>query len=619
MSAYRFERDGGQWSQDAWRALDRAVYRWVLAHGGGPLLATSAAWASLADAAGDAALALGESRHGMTPLARADIERLRAEAMVADERSTAPRPFVIDGAERFYLWRNHADERAVAAAIDTRLQRVDGASPSDAELDALFHGARGDDVAAQRRAVRAVIGRRLFVLTGAPGTGKTTTVLRILLMLQRRAREPLAIRIAAPTGKAAQRLLQSLRHGRQALRGDGATPLPADWLPLLDAIPDEALTVHRLLGFQPWRNAFARGRGDHIAADVVVVDEASMLDLAMLRTLLDAVPDEATLILVGDADQLTSVATGSVLMDVVGALETDDQCVVRLRHSFRAKQRLVALNEAVRCGDADALRGFADDEHGDIVLRRVETSRQLGDRLGQYAAAIAAESALRARVPDDDARSGVVRAALAALGRRQLLCALREDEFGSLAVNAALERLLRRAWQIGADADWYAGRAVIITRNDYAAGLYNGDVGLCLADSHGRLRVWFETGQSPGESEAVVRGFAPTALPEHETAFAITIHKSQGSEYDHVAVLLPPEAGHRLLSRQLLYTAVSRARSGVELWASDAALANALARPIVRQGGLRERLGGKAAASVSESQQPLPVAKAGAPQLGFDF
>jgi exodeoxyribonuclease V alpha subunit len=293
---------------------------------------------------------------------------------------------------------------------------------------------------------------------------------------------------------------------------------------------------------------------------------------------------------------------------------------VRLHHSFRAANRLVALNEAVRCGDADALRRFVADEHGDIVLRRVETTRQLGDRLAQYAAAIAAETALRARVPDDDdARSVVVRAAREALGRRQLLCALREDEFGSLAVNAALERLLRRAWQIGAGTDWYAGRTVIITRNDYAAGLYNGDVGLCLADSHGRLRVWFETGQAPGESAAAVRGFAPTTLPEHETAFAITIHKSQGSEYDHVAVLLPPEAGHRLLSRQLLYTAVSRARSGVELWASDAALASALARPIVRQGGLRERLGGKAAASVSESQEPLPVAKAGAPQLGFDF
>lgn len=620
MSTFRFDRDGGQWSQEAWRALDRAVYRWVLAHGGSPLLATTAAWASLADAAGDAALALGAPRHGMTPLAHADIDRLRTEVLVADDDGGAPRPFVLDAADRFYLWRNYADERAAAAAIGARRPHAAGSAPIDAELDALFHGARGADVAAQRRAVRAVLGRRLFVLTGAPGTGKTTTVLRMLLMRQRHARDPLAIRIAAPTGKAAQRLLQALRQGRQALGGDGATPLPADWLPLLDAIPDEALTVHRLLGFQPWRNAFARGRRDHIAADVVVVDEASMLDLAMLRSLLDAVPDEAMLILVGDADQLTSVATGSVLMDVVGALEADGEGIVRLHHSFRAEQRLVALNEAVRGGDVDTLRSLVSDGHGDIVLRHAETTRQLGDRLGQHAAAIAAEAALRAHLPDDDdASSGVVRGALAVLAHRQLLCALREGEFGSIGVNAALERLLRRAWHVGAGTDWYAGRSVIITRNDYSVGLYNGDVGLCLADSNGHLRVWFGTGRDQVGSDAAMRSFAPTALPEHETAFAITIHKSQGSEYDQVAVLLPPETGNRILSRQLLYTAVSRARRGVELWASDAALAAALAHPIVRQGGLRERLGGAAAASPPEPAPPLVTAKASGPQLGFDF
>jgi exodeoxyribonuclease V alpha subunit len=607
-AGYRFGRDGGQWSHEAWRALDRAVYRWVLAHGGSPMLAAAAAWASVADAAGDAAVALGDTRHDMPPLTREEIEQLRGEAMVADERSATPRPFVIDDAGRFYLWRNHADERAVAAAIGARRQRS-GTAPTEAELDALFHGARGDDVAAQRRAVRAVAGRRLFVLTGAPGTGKTTTVLRMLLMLQRRAREPLAVCIAAPTGKAAQRLLQALRQGRRSLRGDSATPLPAQWLPLLDAIPDEALTVHRLLGFQPWRNAFARGRNDRIAADVVVIDEASMLDLAMLRTLLEAMPAEATLILVGDADQLTSVATGSVLMDIVGALEADSGCVVRLRHSFRAEQRLVALNEAVRGGDAGALRGFVGDGHGDIVLRRVETSRQLGDRLAQYAAALADEGALRARAPEDAARADVVRSALNVLARRQLLCALREDEFGSVAVNAVLERLLRRAWRVAAGAEWYAGRAVIVTRNDYGSGLHNGDVGLCLADGRGRLRVWFETGEDHGGSEAGVRGFAPSTLPAHETAFAITIHKSQGSEYDHVAVLLTPDADNRILSRQLLYTAVSRARRRVELWASAAVLQATVSRAVERQGGLRERL---------LASNELPVSGA-LPQLGFDF
>ena len=597
MSAYRFERDGAEWSQDAWRALDRAVHRWVLAHGGSPLLAATAAWASLADGAGDAALPLADSRRsGMPPLSRADIDRLRGEAMVAADAATAPRPFVLDAADRFYLWRNHADESAAAAALRARrAARGDGDPPSDAELDALFHGERGDAVEWQRRAVRAVVGRRLFVLTGAPGTGKTTTVLRMLLMLQRRAREPLTIRIAAPTGKAAQRLLQALRRGKTALRDHSAAPLPADWLPLLDAIPDtEAPTVHRLLGFEPWRNAFSRNARDPVAADVVVVDEASMLDLSMLRTLLVAVRDDATLILVGDADQLTSVATGSVLMDIVAALEADGGDVVRLRHSFRAEPRLVALNEAVRNGDAAALRTAIEAAHGGIVLRNAETPRQLGERLTQFAAAVAGESGLRPRVAagdggDEAARARRVHAALAILARRQLLCALRETAFGSIAVNAALERLLRRAWNVAENAEWYPGRAVIITRNDYAAGLFNGDIGLCLADETGRLRVWFESA-ADGAAGPGVRGFAPNALPEHASAFAITIHKSQGSEYEHVAVLLAPDADNRILSRQLLYTAVSRARASVELWASDAVLGAALAHPIERQGGLRERL-----------------------------
>jgi exodeoxyribonuclease V alpha subunit len=394
--------------------------------------------------------------------------------------------------------------------------------------------------------------------------------------------------------------------------------LPADWLPLLDAIPDEALTAHRLLRFEPWRNAFARGRHERIAADIVVVDEASMLDLSMLRTLLDAVPDEALLILVGDADQLTSVATGSVLMDIVAALDDRGGEVVRLRHSFRAEHRLVALNEAVRSGDAAALRRLVDDGHGDLVQHRPQTARQLGERLAQHAAALASESALRARVPDDASAADVVRTALSALTRRQLLCALRDGAFGVHEANAVLERLLRRAWNVAAGAEWYAGRAVIVTRNDYAAGLFNGDVGLCLADAAGRLRVWFES--SAGEPDAV-RSIAPGAMPECEAAFALTIHKSQGSEYEHVAVMLPPEPDQRILSRQLLYTAVSRARRGIELWASDAALDAALARPVVREGGLRDRLcaGSKALPVAAPTAAAPAKPKPPTPQLGFDF
>ena len=643
MNGFAFRRDGGEWMRDEWRLLDRALYRWVRAHGGSALLAETVAWASLADGDGDAALPLAvANRLGMPALSVEQIDALRNETMVATGSTPGARPFVIDAAQRFYLWRNHAQEGAAANAlrarrtpVEPRLTRAESAA-LEADLDALFGADRRDGLGSQRAAVRSAVGRKLFVLTGGPGTGKTTTVLRMLLMLQRRAHQPLSIQIAAPTGKAAQRLVQALRNGKRDLRARDDPPLPADWQPLLDAVPDaDALTVHRLLGFQPWRNGFRRNARDPIVADVVVIDEASMIDLNMLRCLLDAVPPQATLVLVGDADQLTSVATGSVLMDIVAALDAEasgDR--VRLQHSFRAVRDLVAFNEAVRDGDGDAVAAAIAAAGTRVESRPIETPRQLRDRLAIWADTIARNSTLRTRLPasphvadtgpapidgkaamrkspaatarqeaaanappgatDADrvaVRARAVRDALAALAQRQLLCALREGPFGALAANATLERALRKAWDVPDLSEWYAGRAIMITHNDYAAGLYNGDVGLCLADADGRLQVWFESPRAvQAGAHTGVRGFAPGTLPVHESAFAITIHKSQGSEYGSVAVLLPPDADNRILSRQLLYTAVSRAREEVELWTTSAALHAALDRPVQRQGGLRDQL-----------------------------
>lgn len=628
MSSYAFKREAGELSIAAWRAIDRAVYRWVRTHAGSELLAATAAWASLADGNGDTALPLidDDNRHGMPQLSTTDIGLLRAQAMVAADGSVEMRPFVLDDANRFYLWRNYAHERDAAALIRERRASQSSASTMaadasmDADIDALFHGARSAKIDPQRDAVRGVVGRKLFVLTGGPGTGKTTTVLRMLLMLQRRADKPLVVQIAAPTGNAAQRLVQSLRRGKVELRSHASAPLPQDWHPLLDTIPDtDALTLHRLLGFQPWRNASRRGARDPIGADVVVIDEASMVDLSMLHTLLAAVRPDATLILVGDADQLTSVATGSVLMDLVAAMESEPAGdVVRLKHSFRAEQYLVAINEAVRAGDPVALTGAINAADDNAVRRAIEDAGQLKEQLDRWAKQLAATENLRPTLPplpssrqgriDAEhvdppantsregvdiavARAGLVRAAFEALARRQLLCALRETGFGALAINDVLENLLRKAWNVADNTEWYPGRAIIITRNDYAAGLFNGDIGLCLADGNGAARVWFEAAEGGAVSaDTAVRSFAPNTLPVHESAFAITIHKSQGSEYQRVAVLLPPDADNRILSRQLLYTGVSRARSGLELWTREAALAAALMKPIRRLGGLMAKL-----------------------------
>lgn len=595
MTAFAFRRDAGEFASEAWRALDRAVYRWVLAHGGSTLLAQVAAWASHADGAGDTALPLvgeGTARPGMPEWDADDIAALRREPMVTGDAADTRVPFVLDAAARFYLHRNHRDECRVAALVRARRTGSTGAAVFEADLDALFHGDRGDAVQAQRQAVRDVVGRRLFVLTGGPGTGKTTTVLRMLLMLQRCNPQPLRIRAAAPTGKAAQRLLDALRDGRQRLFDHPACPLSPDWQPLGDALPlDDALTLHRLLGYEPHRNAFRHNARAPLPADVVVVDEASMVDLAMLRALLEAVRSDATLILLGDADQLTSVAAGSVLMDLVSTLEADGGGdLVRLRHSFRAEQHLVAINDAVRTGSADGFAQALANAGLFSVHRRIETGAQLSTQLRAWGDRIAALEGLRPILDgtDEAADASAVLAALDALTTCQLLCALREDAFGSLAVNRQLERQLRRAWSQPDTAEWYPGRAVIVTRNDYGARLFNGDIGLCLADRAGQLRVWFETVDAGGTRG--VRTFAPGALPPHEPAFAVTVHKSQGSEYERVAVLLPPDPDSRILSRQLLYTGVSRAKQAVELWAGEAALAAALDRPVRRCGGLADRL-----------------------------
>ncbi len=591
MTGFGFRRAPIELFDAPWRALDRALARWVLAHAGDELLAGVAAWASYVESLGDTVLWLQPdlaTTRGMPALTAEEVARLRASPLVGD--GSTLRPFVIDAAGRFYLWRNYRNECVVAGRLRARLAaRSDAAcAASPEQLDVLFGDESGSTVQPQRDAVAAVLDRSLFVLTGGPGTGKTRTVLRMLTMLQKRASQPLRIALAAPTGKAAQRLLQSLRQGKETLRQQ----LPVEWQVALDAVPDhEAQTLHRLLAYSPQQGRYLRRRDDPLAADVVVVDEASMVDLAMLRALLDAVPEQASLILVGDADQLTSVAAGTVLQDLVALLESrHPESVVRLQHSFRASTHLAALNHAVRLGDAGLLRSTVAAAGDAARLLPYEADAALARLVQRWADALALAD-FRA-VPDVGNTGGQAGSdallALRALGQRQLLCALREGSTGALAINRRIEQRVRLRWQLPPAQEWYAGRVVMISQNDYALGLFNGDIGLALQDAAGHLRVWFEGVDADGQTTA--RAFAPGMLPAHETAFAISIHKSQGSEYDHVAVLLPPDPEHRILSRQLLYTALSRARASVEIWSNAASLDAALTRIAVRHGGLAARL-----------------------------
>ena len=554
---------------------EQALYAWVRHKTGDALLARAAAAAARAEAAGHACAWLAEEG-----FEAAQIDALRAAPWVAAQPDAAP--FVLDAAGRFYVRRNAAAEQAVAVHIAQRAAPAPASAGDHAALLAeLLPGAASGE---QRVALAQAFGRRLFVLTGGPGTGKTTSLLALLLTLLRLGPAaglptPPRVALAAPTGRAAARMQQALQGGLRRLRSSDAAhaALDAAWTPALQALGGaQASTLHRLLGRR------LHGDSASLPADIVAVDEASMVDLGLMRTLLASLRDDALLVLLGDPEQLASVEAGSVLADIVAAATPGSAlgaCVAHLEHSHRAGAALVQVLRAAREGDAEALPAAAGE-----VFRRREL-RAAADARAALQAWLAGPGGalLELTQPGLDPQR-----ALDLLAQTQLLCALRAGPFGESAVNATVEAWLRRQRVLPAGF-WYPGRTVMVTRNDPDTRLHNGDIGVALAGLSGTLAVWFEDHDDAGA--IAPRALPPHLLPEHVPAYAITIHKSQGSEYDTVGVLLPPDPDSPILSRELLYTALSRARRRVELWASDEVVRAALARPVRRAGGLRERLG----------------------------
>jgi exodeoxyribonuclease V alpha subunit len=454
----------------------------------------------------------------------------------------------------------------------------------------------------QRVAACIAVLRGFTVITGGPGTGKTRTVLRVLALLVEQAIAlgvaPPRILLAAPTGKAAARLAESIVAGLATLPCDAA---------VIAAIPRSAGTLHRSLAWQPRTpTRFRHDASNPLTADVVLVDEASMVDLALMAKLVDAVPAGARLIFLGDRDQLASVEAGSILADVCGEatnrfsatfaarisavsgetrIDADGTStapiadgVVRLvrSHRFRDDGGIGALARAINDGDAgDALRLLGSDGSGEIALVSV------GD------ASVAAREIVRHAVRGYRAALGSEgpEAALRALDRFRVLTAHRGGSLGVAALNGAIVAALVRDGTLPRDArnsSSFAGQPVLITQNDPALGLYNGDAGVVLAELGGVVRVWFRTADG-------VRGISPARLPAHETAFAMTVHKAQGSEFDEVVLVLPSDVSP-VLTRELLYTGVSRARSRVTIIGSPDVMRAGIAERVQRASGLREAL-----------------------------
>ena len=432
----------------------------------------------------------------------------------------------------------------------------------------------------QRAAAEIALSQRTTVLTGGPGTGKTTTVAALLALLAEQAETPpggsppgrtrrLRVALAAPTGKAAARL-------QQAVQSQGARLAPVD-RERLEALRLQAVTLHRLLGSLPQTTTrFRHHRDNRLPHDVVVVDETSMVSLTMMARLLEATRPEARLILVGDADQLTSVEAGAVLADLVEGLGgRRDLRIAALRTSHRFGEAIGRFAEAVRTGDADRVVDLLGG--GDPRLEWV------ADDPAPRLQALLVPHALRLRA----AALGDPREALDLLDRQRLLCAHRNGPHGVHRWNRQVERWLSEATGEGIWSPWYPGRPFLVTANDYGLGLHNGDTGVAVSTPDGGLRGVVGSDGPDGAG----RQLATSRLGQVETMHAMTIHKSQGSQADDVLVLLPPPES-RLLTRELLYTAVTRARQRVVVVGSEADVRAAVGRRAQRATGLRQRLGG---------------------------
>ncbi len=493
------------------------------------------------------------------------------------EEAPERRPLRLVG-DRLYLDRYWAEERQVAEdlrALDVQAEGLDTAVLEDG-LVRLFAPAaetaiERDDL--QARAAATAVRRRLAVVAGGPGTGKTTTVGRLVALLleqaEARGDQPPLIALAAPTGKAAARLQEALR--------EAAAHLDVDPTVRTRIAELSASTVHRLLGWRPGsQSRFRHHRANRLPHDVVIVDESSMVSLSLMARLAEAVRPDARLVLVGDPGQLTSVEAGAVLGDVVASGLAG---TVELQRVHRYGGRIGRLADAIRRGDGDATIAALREEGDEVRWLPVDVEAAPPAALAEVRdAALAAGGAVL-----DRARAGDGAGALRALGGFRLLCAHRRGPHGQRAWRGRVERWLREGLESFDPAgEWYVGRPLLVTENDEALRLYNGDTGIVVAGADGGVAAAFERGGG-------VVTLGPGRLGAVETVHAMTIHKSQGSQFDTVAVVVPP-AGSPILTRELLYTAVTRASERVLVVGPEDAVRAAVARPAARASALRERL-----------------------------
>lgn len=489
---------------------------------------------------------------------------------------------------RLYLYRYWFYESELANYIKIRLDNPP--VPDKVALNTLYSNQPFND---QQLAVALVLKHRFVVISGGPGTGKTTTVINILAVLLSQ-QTGLRIRLAAPTGKAAARMMESIRQGLDGRRFDDC---------LRANIPLQASTIHRMLGYR--RDGFRYSRHHRLPIDCVVIDEASMVDLTLMYRLLDALPPHARVILLGDRDQLASVAAGNVLGDITGlgssiqystaqiewlrsvfeptdldlpVLEVDRpiaDSIALLTQSYRfdAQSDIAKLAQLVNLGDSNAVINLLEQAEAPLQWFREPTEMVdkavLDEILNRYQAVVKADS---------------IEKAFDAFESFRVLCAVHSGPFGVDEINRRIEESLRARGWIDSGSDFHC-KPVLIQSNDYELTLFNGDIGLLWRDDDNKLSACFR------DIDQGLRRIALTSLPAYSPAWAMTVHKSQGSEFDAVLLVMPEPNQRRALSRELLYTGITRTRRALAIYASAALLEYACASRSQRHSGLAAKLG----------------------------
>ncbi len=526
------------------------------------------------------------------------------------------KPLILDDAFRLYLFRyweyekellrflidkgRQRDFELVHGELETCKQKLDRLFP-----DSLPGESLKSDIDWQKVAACSVLLNKLTVISGGPGTGKTLTIARaIILLIELSKRKMPRIALAAPTGKAAARLQEAVLQSANGFVKDTR---------ILEAMPKEATTIHRLIGAIPHSSNFRWNRENPLPFDIVVIDEASMVDLPLMVKLIRALPEHARLVLLGDRDQLASVEAGAVLGDICGYRQLNDfsedfaaflsplvgedigelplpqlppsplrNSLIELHRNYRFSDhsKISRLSRAIKKGDGQAALSVLRDTNENScrwlpLPPAPELPLMIKDmipRFKEYFYHIDNQSEYEGLFDIFDSF--------------RILCALRHGPYGAVEVNRLCGQMLYREGVISGHEIFYPGRPVMITINDYGMKLFNGDTGFILPDPErsGELSAFFRS-QRGG-----LRRFSPLRLPEHETLYAMTVHKSQGSEFDHVLLILP-DYDAPVLTRELIYTAVTRARKTVTILGNESIFVSAVSRRMKRSSGLRDALG----------------------------